>query len=186
MSNDSQDAHVPSRRDALKAVGGVAVGAASLWAAAAAASENIAGASEHSHVVSVPTTIAISVNGVALTNVTDVTSVARSVAVVQSSGSAGARNSPGPRAASSISFSREWNGDKTFQSWFETSVAGKADRRTVTVSILGKRGSILSLLELTGVWPTGWNGPSWDAKTMGSAHATESITCVYESFDYKK
>ena len=113
MSNDNQDAHVPSRRDALKAVGGVAVGAASFWAAAAAAaSDNIAGASESPHVTSVPTTIAISVNGVALTNVTDVTSVARSVAVVQSSGSAGARNSPGTRAASSISFSVNGTGTR--------------------------------------------------------------------------
>ena len=56
----------------------------------------------------------------------------------------------------------------------------------MTVTILGKRGTVISLLELGGVWPTGWDGPSWDAKSMGSAHAVETLTCVYETFDYKK
>ena len=86
MTNNDPGAPLTSRRDALKTMSGVALGAATFWGAAAVASDNIAGATELPLAASVPTTIAVTVNTVKLTGVTDVSSVARSVAVVQSTG----------------------------------------------------------------------------------------------------
>ena len=83
-----------------------------------------------------------------------------------------------------MTITREWNGDKTFFEWASAALNGKqTERKSISVIFLTDDGAEATLV-LTNATPTGWSGPA--EKSMGSAHAVESLTVVYENFDYKK
>jgi len=94
------------------------------------------------------------------------------------------RYRPGNNKTTRIKITREWSNDSTFIDWYQTVVQGNTDRRTITVSILADNGTATMGLNFYNAYPETYTFPSF--KSLGSAHAVESLTCVYEMFDYKK
>jgi phage tail-like protein len=94
------------------------------------------------------------------------------------------RYRPGNNKTTRIKITREWSNDTTFIDWYQTVVAGNTDRRTITVTILADNGTATMGLNFYNAYPETYAFPSF--KSLGSAHAVESLTCVYENFDYKK
>jgi len=94
------------------------------------------------------------------------------------------RYRPGNNRTTRIKITREWSNDTTFIDWYQTVVAGNTDRRTVTVTLLADNGTATMGLNFYNTYPETYAFPSF--KSLGSAHAVESLTCVYENFDYKK
>jgi len=94
------------------------------------------------------------------------------------------RYRPGNNKTTRIKITREWSNDTTFIDWYQTVVQGNTDRRTITVTILADNGTATMGLNFYNSYPETYAFPSF--KSLGSAHAVESLTCVYENFDYKK
>ncbi len=176
-----------SRRDALKMTGVAAAGAAAFWSGLAALSQTDAGASSVvSHATSgVPASVVVTINGVKIQNVT-VAGYAESdidVVAYTPSGTTQTRYRAGNNKTTRIKITREWSNDTTFIDWYQGIAAGKADERTLVISILGPKSAVIAKLTATNVWPFSWVGPAYD-KSLGSAHATESITLSADSFEY--
>jgi len=94
------------------------------------------------------------------------------------------RYRPGNNKTARIKITREWSNDTTFIDWYQTVVNGRTDRRAVTVSVNADDGTPKMALNFFNCYPETYAFPSF--KSMGSAHAVESLTCVYEQFSYKK
>jgi len=94
------------------------------------------------------------------------------------------RYRPGNNKTTRIKVVREWSNDTTFIDWYQKVISGNTDRRTITVSILADNGTATMALNFYNAYPETYAFPNF--KSLGSAHAVESLTCVYESFDYKK
>jgi phage tail-like protein len=94
------------------------------------------------------------------------------------------RYRPGNNKTTRIKVVREWSNDTTFIDWYQKVISGNTDRRTITVSILADNGTATMGLNFYNTYPETYAFPSF--KSLGSAHAVESLTCVYENFDYKK
>jgi len=94
------------------------------------------------------------------------------------------RYRPGNNKTTRIKITREWSNDSTFIDWYQTVIAGQVDRRSVTVTLLADDGTPTMSLNFYQCYPETLSLPSF--KSLGSAHAVESLTCVYENFDYKK
>jgi phage tail-like protein len=94
------------------------------------------------------------------------------------------RYRPGNNKTTRINLVREWGGSTEFIDWYNTVVNGKVDRRSISVSTLADDGTQTMTLNFYQCYPESYKFPSF--KSLGSAHAVESLTCVYEHFDYKK
>jgi len=94
------------------------------------------------------------------------------------------RYRPGNNKTTRIKVVREWSNDTTFIDWYQKVISGNTDRRTITVSILADNGTATMALNFYNAYPETYAFPNF--KSLGSAHAVESLTCVYENFDYKK
>lgn len=92
------------------------------------------------------------------------------------------RYRPGNNKTGRIKITREWSNDTTFVNWAQASEK-KEQRKSISIIFLSDDGTE-GVLTLNNAVPTGWSGPA--AKSLGSAHAVESIELVYENFDYKK
>ncbi len=130
-----------------------------------------------------PKNVQVEIDGVALKGITQVDASAGGTVEYKDPEDMTTRYRPGNNKTGRITITREWSNDTTFYSWMERASSGKAERRSITVVILADDGTTAKL-ELSNVTPVGWSGPA--EKSLGSAHATESLTCVYENFDYKK
>jgi phage tail-like protein len=94
------------------------------------------------------------------------------------------RYRPGNNKTTRIKITREWSNDTTFIDWYQSVVKGQVDRRPITVNILSDSGDATMSLNFYHAYPETYTFPSF--KSLGSAHAIESLTCVFEAFDYKK
>jgi phage tail-like protein len=94
------------------------------------------------------------------------------------------RYRPGNNKTTRIKITREWSNDTTFIDWYQNVVKGQTKRTTITVNVLSDDGNITMSLNFYNAYPETYTFPSF--KSMGSAHAVESLTCVFENFDYKR
>ena len=85
------------------------------------------------------------------------------------------RYRPGNNKSVTLKITREWNGDSALTSkWLQAAAQGNADRRTITVTFLADDGTATLGLNFYNCYPTSYAFPAF-AKSMGSAHATESL-----------
>jgi phage tail-like protein len=95
-----------------------------------------------------------------------------------------ARYRPGNNKTTRIKITREWSNDTTFREWYKTVIDGKVERKSISVIFHNDAGEEAGRLNFHECWPTDYTEPDENARSSG--HATESITLVYETFDYKK
>jgi phage tail-like protein len=63
--------------------------------------------------------------------------------------------------------------------WRRAIVAGKDDRRAVTIQLLdGPGGKVAGSWQLVGAWPSRWSGPALDA--LGSGIAYEELELAFD------
>jgi phage tail-like protein len=78
--------------------------------------------------------------------------------------------------------------NSAFLQWISDAVEakaanGKVSRKSISVIAFNDAGAAAHRLIFSNVWPTKWTGPALNAKS--SAHATETIEFVAESYEFK-
>ena len=178
-----------SRRDVLKATGAGALGVASFLAMANGLSE-VAGAAVP-RLTHIPTSITMTVNGVALGAVHSITPAHVSANVIDSVDANGVvkRDRNGSKGAS-MSVSRYFDSSKTLQNWYvgllptDGTANRTADKRDVILTLRGRTNSKICTLTLNNAWPSVWRGPGWQVPLTKSVPLTESVHLVAESATY--
>jgi hypothetical protein len=180
-----------TRRDLLKATGATAVGIASFLAAANGIAE-VAGASESPRVTHIPSSITMTIGGVALGAVHSITPAHVSVNVVTTVDSKGViKRDRDHSNGASMSVARYFDGNSTLQSWYVGLPANDgtsnrvADKRDVVMTLRGKQNSTICSLTLANAWPSVWNGPAWTVPEAKAVPLTETVHLVAEGAIYK-
>ena len=90
------------------------------------------------------------------------------------------RYRPGNNKTTRIRITRPWSGTPE---WMNAVANGNSnERKSGQINAADFRGASQGSITVTGCFPSKWNGPN--LKSMGSAHATESIELTCESIDY--
>jgi phage tail-like protein len=67
--------------------------------------------------------------------------------------------------------------------WRRSIVAGKDDRRDVTIRLLsGPGGRVVNVWRLVGAWPCRWSGPTFDA--LNNDIAWEELELAYDDLEW--
>jgi phage tail-like protein len=83
----------------------------------------------------------------------------------------------GRHAFASIVLRRALTGSTELYDWRRAIVAGKDDRRSVTIQLLdGPGGEVAGSWQLVAAWPTRWSGPALNALESGIAYEELELT----------
>jgi hypothetical protein len=192
MGGAHNDAPSPtSRRDALKLGGVAALGsvAAALAATAAgeAPAEAVTGAAAPLHV---PTSLRVTVDGALLRGVRSMSQMSSAYETSSAADASGTwRAAPSGLGGQVVSFSRFFTGDPAFVELYQSQNGNPGQRKTITVTVLGRRGSTANTFTLSECFPVSWTGPTYSAKAMaagGSAdRPIESIAICFQDCEVK-
>lgn len=95
-----------------------------------------------------------------------------------------ARTRPGNHKPGKMTVTKDWSNTSEWYKWRKAVLDGKTDRRSISVIFHNDAGEEAGRLNFHECWPTDYTEPDENARSSG--HAQESITLVYENFDYKK
>jgi len=80
-------------------------------------------------------------------------------------------------AFASVVLRRALTGSTELYDWRRAIVAGKDDRRPVTIQLLdGPGGTVAGSWQLVGAWPSRWSGPALNALESGIAYEELELT----------
>jgi phage tail-like protein len=179
--SDKESSGGSSRRDVLKFAG--LAGLAGM--AATAAPSPAAGAGFLRTAVS-GTHFKLEIDGVIVGGVHTIDAVDSESDVVftPNSGAPGVTASPGAVTVQSVSIERGYSANQEWYKWRKAVLDGKVDRRSMSIIILSDTGQEIARYNFFECWPTKYHGPAL-SKAKSSAHATEKIEVVWETFEMK-
>ena len=94
-----------------------------------------------------------------------------------------AHQRPGRFKPGRLIIERDWSSTQEFLKWRQTVMAGKVDRKSVSLVFMNDAGEEAKRINFYDCYPTKWAGPALNSKT--SAHASERIEVVFERLELK-
>ncbi len=90
---------------------------------------------------------------------------------------------PGRPKPGTIKITRDFSATKEFFNWRKSVMDGKVDRKSISIILLNDAGEEAMRYNLYETFPHKYHGPALNARN--SAHATEALEIVFETFEMK-
>jgi len=90
---------------------------------------------------------------------------------------------PGRQKPGTVKITRDFSSTKEFFNWRKAVMDGKVDRKSISIVILNDSGEEALRYNLYEAYPKKYYGPALNSRN--SAHATEALDIVFETFEMK-
>lgn len=129
----------------------------------------------------------LEIDGVRIPGIESIKNIESSVEVIEyKDGEGGIIHSrPGQHKPGRMVITKDWSNTLEFYKWFQSTDAGKTDRKSISVIFQNDAGEESGRMNFYNCWPVRWTAPEINGSARSSGHANEKLEISWETMEMK-